>query len=101
MQDNLVVHAMTEIFQEVYNDALLLVDASNAFNPLNRKVFLHNIKYLCPTLAIYTRNCYSMSSRLFVTGGSEISSEEGRKQGDPLAMCMYAMYYTALISDKT
>ena len=92
------VHAMMEIFQEEDTDALLLVDASNAFNSLNRKVFLHNIKYLCPPLAIYTRNCYSMPSRLFVTGGSEISSEEGTTQGDPLAMPIYAIGIMPLLS---
>ena len=45
-------------------DAVLLVDATNAFNSLNRKTMLHNIKYICPPLAVYIRNCYLVPSRL-------------------------------------
>ena len=62
------VHAISDIFEEEETDALLLVDADNAFNSLNRRVLLHNIQYLCPPMAIYIRNCYSVPSRLFVLG---------------------------------
>ena len=91
-------HAMEEIFQEERTDAILLIDASNAFNALNRKVMLHNIKYICPPMATYIRNCYCTSSRLFVTGGCEIDSVEGTTQGDPLAMPVYAVGITPLLS---
>ena len=37
------LHAVSDIFDEESTDALLLVDADNAFNSLNRKVLLHNI----------------------------------------------------------
>ena len=47
------VHAILDIFAEEDTDALLLVDANNAFNALNRKVMLHNIRYLCPHVATY------------------------------------------------
>ena len=40
------VHAMSEIFAEEETDAVLLVDATNAFNSINRKVMLHNIQYI-------------------------------------------------------
>ena len=62
------VHAMSDIFEEEETDALLLLDADNAFNSLNRRVLLHNIQYLCQPMAIYIRNCYSVPSRLFVLG---------------------------------
>ena len=39
---------MTDIFYEEETDGLLLVDAENAFNALNRSVLLHNIPYICP-----------------------------------------------------
>ena len=42
---------MNDIFKEEDTDPLLLVDALNAFNTLNRKVLLHNIKYLCRHMA--------------------------------------------------
>ena len=37
-------YAMYKILAEEDTDALLLVDASNFFNSLNRKVLPHNIK---------------------------------------------------------
>ena len=91
------VHAMSDIFDEEATDALLLVDADNTFNSLNRKVLLQNIKYLCPLMAVYIRNCYIVPSRLFVLGGTEISSSEGTTQGDPLAMPVYAIGITPLL----
>ena len=47
------VHAMTEIYEDASSDGLLLVDAANAFNALNRNVLLHNIAYLCPPMCTY------------------------------------------------
>ena len=66
------VHAMSDIFDEQATDALLLVDADSAFNSLNWRVLLYNISYLCPPMAIYIRNCYSVPSRLFVLGRTEM-----------------------------
>ena len=37
------IHAMHSIFKEEETEAVLLVDAVNAFNSINRQVFLHNI----------------------------------------------------------
>ncbi len=84
-------HAMAEIFREEETDAVLLIDASNAFNSINREAMLHNIKYLCPPLSMYVSNCYKVPSRLFVAGGEEITSSEGSTQGDPSAMPSYAI----------
>ena len=44
------IHALRQVFASMETDAVLLVDADNAFNRLNRKVALHNIQYTCPTL---------------------------------------------------
>ncbi|XP_057316854.1 uncharacterized protein LOC130657880 [Hydractinia symbiolongicarpus] len=85
------VHAMKDIFEDEETDGVLLVDASNAFNSLNRRVLLHNLKIICPKLAIYVTNCYQTQARLFVTDGLEISSCEGTTQGDPTAMAIYAL----------
>ena len=92
------VHAMSMIFAEDETDALLFVDASNAFNSINRKVMLHNIQYICPSMYVYTYNCYSVTSRLFVQGGKEIESAEGTTQGDPIAMPMYAVAIKPLLN---
>ena len=39
------VHAMHEIFKEQDTEAVLLIDATNAFNTVNRNVLLHNVKW--------------------------------------------------------
>ena len=85
------IHAMHTIFEEENTEAIILIDAANAFNSINRNVFLHNISIICPAITIYVHNCYSLPSRLFVIGGFEIKSCEGTTQGDPIAMSVYAI----------
>ena len=82
---------MRNIFDEEETDAVLLIDASNAFNSLNRDALLHNIPYLCPPMSTYVRNCYKKPARLFIAGGKKLSSAEGTTQGCPLAMPSYAV----------
>ena len=92
-----IVHAMKAAFESEAADGLLLVDADNAFNRLNRKVALLNIRHICPSLSIILINCYRMPARLYVAGSLELSSEEGVTQGDPLAMVMYGLALLPLI----
>ena len=92
------IHAMREIFEAESSDAVLLVDASNAFNSLNRSAALHNVRALCPTLATFAINTYRKPARLFIIGGKEISSSEGTTQGDPIAMGLYSICLQPLIS---
>ena len=40
------IHAMRNIFEADQTDAVLLIDASNTFNTLNRAAALHNIRVL-------------------------------------------------------
>ena len=78
-------------------DALLLVDASNAFNSLNRQTALHNIQRLCPPfLATALINTYRAPSELYVDG-DVLLSREGTTQGNPLAMPIYALATIPLI----
>ena len=42
------IHAMRQFFAEPEVQGALLVDASNAFNTINRQSALHNIKSICP-----------------------------------------------------
>ena len=92
------IHAMHGIFDADNADAVLLIDASNAFNSLNRASALHNVAVLCPTLATYATNTYSAPARHFVTGGKELKSADGTTQGDPLAMNFYAISFEPLIT---
>ena len=60
------IHAMHDIFESDETDAALLVDASNAFNSLNRAAALHNVRVICPIIAIYAINTYRAPARLFI-----------------------------------
>ena len=88
---------MQDVFNADDGEGALLVDASNAFNSINRQAALHNISILCPALSTVLQNTYSATVRLFVVGEGEIPSTEGTTQGDPLAMAMYALAVVPLI----
>ena len=42
------IHSMRKVFEDDETEAILLVDAENAFNNLNRRAALSNIKEICP-----------------------------------------------------
>ena len=92
-----LIHAMRTIYEDQSAEAVLLVDASNAFNSINRNVFLHNVEVICPSIARYVKNCYFVNSRLFIIGGGEIQSMEGTTQADPAAMAIFAITIIPLI----
>ena len=84
-------HVMRRLFDQDNVQGILFVDASNAFNSLNRVAALHNVPLVCPALGRVFQNTYAKPIRLFVVAGSEILSTEGTCQGDPLAMALYAV----------
>ena len=45
------IHATRSAFEAKECEAALLVDATNAFNALNRQVALQNIRHLCPSIS--------------------------------------------------
>ena len=53
-----VVHAVRSLFYYNDSDAILLVDASDAFNSLNCFIALSKIQQICPALASVLRNTY-------------------------------------------
>ena len=94
------IHSMQDIFGTNKTEAVLLVDAENAFSSINRQVFLRNIKYICPPIATFVRNCYNVPARLFVLGDKELLSHEGTTQGDPIAMAIYGIALTPLLKHQ-
>ena len=80
------VHAMHQLFEDD-ETGVILVDANNAFNCLNRQTALLNISHLCPALSKVLINTYKKHIQLFIDGES-ILSQEGTTQGDPLAMAI-------------
>ena len=90
------MHAMRHIFESPAAEAAILVDASNAFNSLNRENALRNIQHLYPSLSTILINTYREDVNLYIDGETMLS-EEGTTQGDPLAMAMYAIGILPLI----
>ena len=92
------IHAVRELFEQEETQGFIQIDASNAFNSINQKLLLHNINIICSEIVTYIKNCYIRPARLFITGGKELSSQEGTTQGDPIAMGMHALGLMPLLS---
>ena len=86
------IHALRSIFEDTDSHGILLVDADNAYNALNRSMALQNIRVSCPEFAVYLINTYRQPAKLFIpeTGGTYILSREGTTQGDNCASGLYA-----------
>ena len=78
-------------------EAVLLIDAENAFNRLNRQTALLNIRHICPKISTYLINTYRLPARLILGEGVEILSQEGTTQGENLAMAFYALSLKKLL----
>ena len=91
------IHAMKTIFEKDDTEGVILVDASNAFNSLNRHAALHNIQILCPNFATILINTYRLPTRLIILGAKYILSTEGTTQGDNLSMSFYALGTSPLL----
>ena len=50
------IHAMRTIFEDNNTCAALLVNATHAFNLVNRQAALHNICILCPSFSTILKN---------------------------------------------
>ena len=96
------IHAMRRTYECNSTEGMLLVDAENAFNFLNRKVALQNIKQICPPLYRYLSNTYQSPAKLVIQGDNKhemITSEEGCIQGDVPATGLYGLGIKPLIDN--
>ena len=64
------IHAVRKMWEDPNVEGILLIDASNAFNAMNRKTALKNLDYTCPELATYLRNLYGTEAELFVANSN-------------------------------
>ena len=88
------IHAFSSMFDELSNDGwgLLLMDASNAFNSVNRAAAIWNSRILWSRSSRYIFNAYQGYAMLFIAGSKTyILSREGVTQGDPMAMLVYGI----------
>ena len=94
------IHAMRSKFEDEKTECILLVDAENAFNNLNRKTALENIRKMCPPFYRYLNNTYQKPAQLIINDQKKveiIASNEGCTQGDVTAMALYALGIKPLI----
>lgn len=69
------VYAAHQEFDLGECEAAILIDATNAFNSLNRQVALHNIRRLCPPIATIRA-----PTELFVDCDAIVMSSSHRKE---------------------
>ena len=86
------IHAMCNIFEDAESEAVLLVNASNAFNSLNHKAALYYI-----TASVHHPNQHLRGERSAFADGETQYSCDGTTQGDPLVMVMYTIGILPLI----
>jgi len=67
------IHAVCDCFSQNDTEAALFVNASNAFNSLNRNVALRNIRHVCPTISTILINTYRDPTNLFIDGDCLLS----------------------------
>ena len=75
---------------------LVKIDFSNAFNCVDRQVFLEQCRHQFPGLAQWAEWCYSKPSNLFF-GSETIPSEKGVQQGDPIGPLLFALALQPLL----
>lgn len=93
----IAVYTVKTLFQQEDTEAILLMDATNAFNSLNRLVALHNIchfcHHLCPSLATVLINTYRTPTKLFVDGSVFTRVKVQHKAIHWLCQCMHMPPY--------
>jgi hypothetical protein len=93
------IHAIRGFLDDDSSDGILLIDADNAFNRVNRGVALWNVQFTCPAMKHVLINFYRSPTRILMNGDGnfELLSQEGTTQGCPLAMAMYAIALVPLL----
>ena len=84
-----IEHAILSLraaFKDSDSEAILLMDAKNAFNSLNRDLALRNIKNLCPFIYHFICKSYREPSKLLLT-----NKQYSLRKAQPLAMSMYGI----------
>ena len=92
------IHVLSDVFDDIKEGGMLLMDASNAFNSLNHETALWNARILWPRYSRFHFITYRGFASLFIPGADEvIYSRERTTQGDPLAMFFYGVSLLPLI----
>ena len=84
-----LVHVIPSLYNGWKTEAVILVDAENALNAVDRKAFL-------PDRHLRAQLLFQAIALVFI-GGVEISSPEGTTHSDPIAMVVYVLAIILLI----
>ena len=57
------IYSIKDVWEEQDTEAVLLVDADNAFNRLNRRLAIHDIQEICPNFHRYIKNTYQEAAK--------------------------------------
>jgi len=98
------IHFMSDYYEEncdVETDwCMIMVDADNAFNRINRTHALWQARIQWPRAARFLYNTYQSGSELVISGSKKrLYSQEGVTQGDPLLMFLYGLGTLPLIKE--
>ena len=83
-------HAATKTYDLLSTECMLQIDASNAFNNMNRELSLHNAQFTCPKIHSYLMSKNQKAAHLFIGKSMELESQEGTTKGD-IATAYYAI----------
>lgn len=90
-----LVHAVRSALAADSDAALLTVDMANAFNEVDRSALLTAVQKYVPALLPYVQWSYGAPTDLHVVGApagtAPIQSRTGVRQGDTLAMLLFAL----------
>lgn len=73
------------------------IDFRNAFNELDRDVFLIKMRLHCPAIYPYLRQCYAAPTHLFY-GEFILLSQNGAQQGDPCGPLVFSSAIQAVVN---
>jgi hypothetical protein len=90
---------MQVLWERSDTEVIILADAGNGFNRLNRKRALRTTKLRCPSLFYGFQNLYGVSSVVHLGNGKQVVSREGTTQGCPFGVAMYSIASLPLIDD--